>query len=748
MEDTTPIDQFPADIVFSCDGRFIAWVENLKTTYSLMLSSTSNLWDRKQIVSCNFPHGIGDVVFNTCSCGANYLLWAESAERRWRIRLLCIETGNIVTPVPGNRVARLPQLLRLVDEILLLVWWDLTDKFPAIWACRIRVDGSLKTPPQQLSPRGVFTCRPRLAPCSDNDSALLTYDIYEKDCYRVKVVTTNGKDIGKHIEPFKGRGDIFAPEICTMNNKVVISALHQNDVVSSEGVVDHHPQILVAFTDDLLTYAHWQEMEKPAIDLSYGLIAALGEPNESVLGYLGRRRHAEFVKISEEKVWLCWEVKSRSDAWARHGRGSLFGRPVEGLNLGSVYNLHNGFRLYAATGDTYMADQMIVAGRGAVEDGKMPLLIETINVNHVPVCSLPSASPKWQPITLPVDIDDRPEQRWQKEQGSNEYTLYWGDVHVHTGASSDGDGELDELFHYARDKAKLDFVVFQDNDCYLLRITGHDYNTSLLPAQRWSRDREFIVMPGWECTSHPCNNDYNHRTCIFLNDNPFLLHWPDIRGNTELLVHIVQQAGGLAHPHHNKWKLFPNETETNIEIVSGWEASFALETEWIHRPLNEGKRLGFVGGSDNHRFNPGLGGALTGIWIKELTREEIIRAFKAHRCFATTGSRISLYCTVNTRLMGELVEIQTGKPLYMELEVQAPDIIEEVLLIGDGHKLRIFEGKGKNNCSCSFEMPAQKGRHWIYWKVTLKSSEPELPMNLSVARGRYAWTSPMWIIGI
>ncbi len=44
-----------------------------------------------------------------------------------------------------------------------------------------------------------------------------------------------------------------------------------------------------------------------------------------------------------------------------------------------------------------------------------------------------------------------------------QFHVYWGDMHGHT-ASSDGKGTLDDYFTYARDVAKLDFVVVSDHD--------------------------------------------------------------------------------------------------------------------------------------------------------------------------------------------------------------------------------------------------------------------------------------------
>jgi hypothetical protein len=43
-------------------------------------------------------------------------------------------------------------------------------------------------------------------------------------------------------------------------------------------------------------------------------------------------------------------------------------------------------------------------------------------------------------------------------------TVFWGDVHAHSGVSNDASGSVDNFFTVARDVARLDFVVLSDHD--------------------------------------------------------------------------------------------------------------------------------------------------------------------------------------------------------------------------------------------------------------------------------------------
>jgi hypothetical protein len=83
-----------------------------------------------------------------------------------------------------------------------------------------------------------------------------------------------------------------------------------------------------------------------------------------------------------------------------------------------------------------------------------------------------------------------------------------------------------------------------------------------------------------------------------------------------------------------------------VEVTAGWGFYF-LNPGKIHATLNAGHRVGFVGSSDSHRRNPGLGGGITGIYATELTPEAVLDAYRARRAFATNGSRFAVEAPAN-----------------------------------------------------------------------------------------------------
>jgi hypothetical protein len=123
------------------------------------------------------------------------------------------------------------------------------------------------------------------------------------------------------------------------------------------------------------------------------------------------------------------------------------------------------------------------------------------------------------------------------------------------------------------------------------------------------------------------------------------------------------------------------------EIASVHGSSEAIDSPLVvHQPvpgnfvrqtLARGYRLGFVGSGDGHDGHPGLtrlyrgaSGGLAGIYADALTREAVLAALRARRCFATNGPRIVLYVTLDGAPMGSVHRV--GSPgATARLAVQA-----------------------------------------------------------------------------
>jgi len=87
-----------------------------------------------------------------------------------------------------------------------------------------------------------------------------------------------------------------------------------------------------------------------------------------------------------------------------------------------------------------------------------------------------------------------------------QYKVYWGDMHGHTGLS-DGKGSLDDYFTYARDSAKLDFVVVTDHDFGNGKPTWdmskENWQLTQDKVEQFTINGKFVAIAGYEWTSQP-----------------------------------------------------------------------------------------------------------------------------------------------------------------------------------------------------------------------------------------------------
>ena len=87
------------------------------------------------------------------------------------------------------------------------------------------------------------------------------------------------------------------------------------------------------------------------------------------------------------------------------------------------------------------------------------------------------------------------------------WRLYWADMHCHNGLTADAEGEPDEMHFYARDRAKLDVVVFTNNDFYNVPLDAVRLSTRQLVCEdvfskpRFAPETRSSLCPGFEWTS-------------------------------------------------------------------------------------------------------------------------------------------------------------------------------------------------------------------------------------------------------
>ncbi len=239
--------------------------------------------------------------------------------------------------------------------------------------------------------------------------------------------------------------------------------------------------------------------------------------------------------------------------------------------------------------------------------------------------------------------------------------LYWGDLHGHS-AWSDGTGEPEDYFRYARDVSALDFAALTDHDAVGLRpLDGPRWVRQREIAESFHADGRFVTFFGYEYT-HPKTG---HLT--ILSPSPRLPLWSARAPatNTPEKLWARLRARGLpvlTIPHHvggstasTDWDHHDSKFERLVEICSVHGSSECMgcprqlrsgrRGSFVRDALVRGYRLRFIASGDSHTGHPGrtlkpFTGGLAGVWARELSREAIWEALMEGRTFATTGARI------------------------------------------------------------------------------------------------------------
>ncbi|MDP6777944.1 MAG: DUF3604 domain-containing protein, partial [Candidatus Latescibacteria bacterium] len=353
----------------------------------------------------------------------------------------------------------------------------------------------------------------------------------------------------------------------------------------------------------------------------------------------------------------------------------------------------------------------------------------------------------WRPVLLrDRQPGPRPRVRLGGDMG-DVCLLYWTDTHVHTTLSTDAEGEVDELIAYARDKAQLDCLALQDNDRHVISLMSSEYELSRAYARHFHEDGSFVMVPGFEWTcKKPRDRVRYHRSVLARDESLPLIRYTEVDGDPmDALTGLAEEHGALLHAHHENWVLTDSPAETNVEICSGWRVHM-LDPQYlskVHGVLKSGQRIGFIGASDNHRRNPGVGGGLTGVYARELTREAILEAFRAHRCFATDGSRLVLKLWVNDAFIGEETSTDGAPEVRWEATFTEPPAT--VRLIRDGLCIHTWPVAGFEGSGCWTDTDCRPGKHFYYLAAEQASPWRHYPSTVAVARGPRGWTSPIWV---
>ena len=361
---------------------------------------------------------------------------------------------------------------------------------------------------------------------------------------------------------------------------------------------------------------------------------------------------------------------------------------------------------------------------------------------------------------------------------------YWGDIHIHTKVSGDGQGT--DPYEYARKTSGLDFAGCADH-CENMGELG--YAQILDWANEAYEPGRFVTVLADERNPEPMTGHHN----IYFRDEESFFRCaakggykaPADRAEAEEWMRSLDPSAVMLVPHHTgiAWRDKPEDgigsaVDVNavddrglrplMEIYSHHGQSEAYAPQHVlayefnrmrnpERRANSsvcgpyyaqdywkaGRRFGVIGSSDEHSGQGGRRhGGLAAVFAEELTREGIFDALRERRSYATTGERILLDFSVDGAGMGQSAKRKKGDRLPVKLKVWGTGLLLRVEILryardGDDSFVAILsEAPRPESMEFDCEMEEEFAGNSIYYaRVT---QEPiEWPAM--------AWTSPVWI---
>ena len=355
------------------------------------------------------------------------------------------------------------------------------------------------------------------------------------------------------------------------------------------------------------------------------------------------------------------------------------------------------------------------------------------------------------------------------------YRAYFGELHSHCGLSGDGYRPIDYAYRYARDATGLDFCALTDHEGG--RYWDEYWAETVRAARAFHEPGRFVPFVGYE---YGGDLPRGHRNVIYLDDDG--TH-PSPKDCT-LLWDMLPAGRALVIPHHpnthsesgvllGKWLetdwsvhddrfqrlveitqlrgSFERDTPDGSDVVLGGRGAAAQDA------LARGRRVGFAGGTDNHRGHPGsrldrMGGVdpeelkcggWTAVWASDLTREAVFAALYDRRCYATTSARILVDFRVNEAPMGsEIARPPDGRVRVLARVIgSAPLTTVEVVR----NNVQVYRFRGGGAQSAAFEWEDRLGADRLPDEVALDGGAAYYYLRVRQEDGERAWASPVWL---
>ena len=700
-------------------------------------------------------------------------VWLEKTGRQYAFRTRRRD-GNSFSPcrtcltLPASAKVWEPQAVLDETGALWIGWAESVSRNGSIRVLRTLPDG--KTATWTIRNGGRYNYRPRIVEWG-SEGIYVVWDSYVERTYDIFGCAVDPSGPRKVVRISTDEGWENRSTLCRDTGGSLWAAWVRGvDVMYRDSTLQQKYSLRCARLDGL----SWEPVSgaeggTEIAPLHYGLLTEFPKPPN--LGHMGRRLFPILKGAESGGVWLFYEVKADSEQGTLTSTGRLFGQPcVDGVwsdprtvAEGNVfYELpHNGT---VGTGVHLMSQDMVTDER-YLENARL-----TVDLPVVPVENRRIDLTEWKEVRLPFERRRRTERPGNELPGAErgKYHLFWVDLHCHSAASIEVEGEPDELGHYARDKAQIDGLTVSDNDSFwnlptrrnVRHLKDYEWDYVKGNAMVLNDPGQFAMFPGYEMTiTDRVDSGRDHRSVMSDDDDMEmdLLHFKYKDAHTKGERHTHKDTREclawfkekgylpLPHPHNGKWNLYDTDVEWGVDVCAGWMINIDLYDVYF-KYLDAGRKFAFTGSGDSHHRNPGLSGALTGIWADRLDRAAFLDAIRARRCYATAGQQILIEFTINDRMMGSSLLVRDDPVLKWRVVGEAG--CEYILRIHrDGRLMHddrfIGHTRGERK---EFQLRRYRpGRHYYHLEVLSPEPVPQYPGNVAHAMGAKGWSTPIWV---
>jgi hypothetical protein len=345
---------------------------------------------------------------------------------------------------------------------------------------------------------------------------------------------------------------------------------------------------------------------------------------------------------------------------------------------------------------------------------------------------------------------------YQVSVGGKSYRIYRGDLHRHTDISFDGfaDGSLLDLYRYAIDCARLDFVAVTDHGA-----GNHEYPwwRTQKSADLFFLANTFVPLYGYERSlSYP----NGHRNVFYAHRGVRTLKTAREeetgKEGAARLFAWLKRTQGVSIPHTSAtemgtdWRDNDPEVEPLVEIFQGLRASYEYpeaprsdikdypnmflgqlrEKGFVWNAWAKGYKLGVEASSDHGSTHL----AYSCLYATALTRDALLDAIRQRHSYAATDNIVLDFRmedkSAGEHMMGDIVSTRTT-PVFV-IHIDGTANLKQVDII-------------KSNRIVYTASPAANSFALRYVDNHLEPGEAYYYVRAEQEDGQMAWSSPIWV---